>query len=97
MNGQTQPRQNAGANGARLPRLLTERDLADFLAVSVKTIERWRLFNEGPPYKKLGSKLRSTVRYRMDEVERWLQDQPGGGAPPQQDLSAGVAAPEGRL
>lgn len=87
MSNTPQTRHDAGAGGVPMSPLLTEHDVAERLAVSIKTVQRWRLFNQGPPYKKLGSKLRSAVRYRVDEVERWLEEQPTGGAPAHREHS----------
>jgi predicted DNA-binding transcriptional regulator AlpA len=75
-----QARQNAGAGGAPVPRLLTERDLAEWLSVSIKSLQRWRMFRRGPAFLKLGSGL---VRYSTTEVEAWLarcrEEQRGAG------------------
>ena len=42
---------------------------ADFLAVSVRTLERLRLVGGGPRYAKSGRK----VLYRRDWLDGWLQ------------------------
>jgi predicted DNA-binding transcriptional regulator AlpA len=55
--------------------LLTDREVSTMLGVSVATVRRWRLFRTGPPYIKIGS----SVRYRPDEVTRWLAACPVGG------------------
>jgi len=49
-------------------RLLTERELAEMLGVSVSTVRHWRYSLQGPPVRKVGR----AVRYSIDEVERWL-------------------------
>lgn len=41
--------------------LLTEKDAAAFLSVSVRTIQDWRFRNTGPKYKKLGRLVRYSV------------------------------------
>lgn len=46
---------------------LTERDVAALLAISTKTLQRWRWLGGGPPYRKLGH----AVRYRRADVEAW--------------------------
>ncbi|NYF16034.1 excisionase family DNA binding protein [Microbacterium sp. AK009] len=51
-----------------LPVLLTPEDLADYLNVSLRTIEGWRLSRKGPAYVRMGKH----VRYRADRVESWL-------------------------
>ena len=45
-------------------RLLTERDVAGLLAVSVKLVQLWRYEGKGPPYVKFGR----CVRYRQDHL-----------------------------
>jgi excisionase family DNA binding protein len=50
-------------------RLLTARELAEWLAVTPKTVLRWTLRGELP-----ASKLPSgAVRYRESDVEVWLK------------------------
>ena len=63
----------------KLKTLLTTRQLAEKLGVSVATIERWRANNEQdqPPYIRLSS---GAVRYNPIEVQYWLDsktEQPG--------------------
>lgn len=63
--------------------LLTTEQLADFLGMSVRTIEDWRFDRKGPPYVRLGPR---TVRYRSDIVLEWLA---GDGERPAGDSSGG--------
>jgi len=57
-------------------RFLSERDLAEVLGVSIKTLQGYRLRGSlGPPWKKLGG----SVKYPADQFEAWWQAQPGGG------------------
>lgn len=58
---------------AALP-LLTIQDLASYLQIPVATIYRWNSRGAGPAYRKVGK----YVRYRPEDVERWLQSQPDG-------------------
>jgi predicted DNA-binding transcriptional regulator AlpA len=51
--------------------LLTEKELAEKLGVSVGTIRHWRYSLQGPPVRKV---VRS-VRYSVAEVEAWLDEQ----------------------
>ena len=49
--------------------LLSPADLAAYLAVPLATVYRWRSRSEGP----LGYRVGRHVRYRLDDVERWLE------------------------
>jgi hypothetical protein len=48
---------------------LTPDELATELDVCTKTLDRWRVFGEGPPITKVGRK----VYYKRDGVITWLQ------------------------
>ena len=52
-------------------RLLTERELAEKLGVSVSSVRHWRYSLQGPPVRKVGR----SVRYAEAEVEKWLDEQ----------------------
>jgi predicted DNA-binding transcriptional regulator AlpA len=45
-------------------KLLTEKDVAPILGVSVYTLQRWRVRRVGPRYVKLGR----AIRYRMSDL-----------------------------
>jgi predicted DNA-binding transcriptional regulator AlpA len=49
-------------------RLVNERDAAEYLALSVKTMQGYRTRGGGPVYLKLGSR---TVRYRKSDLDAW--------------------------
>jgi predicted DNA-binding transcriptional regulator AlpA len=49
-------------------RLLTLEEVADFLAVPVRTLYTWRYRGEGPPVLKVGRHL----RYDPVALRRWL-------------------------
>lgn len=51
--------------------LLTPKDLADLVGVSLETIRNWRLNGLGPPCVQIG---RSVIRYRPEDVEAWLAE-----------------------
>jgi len=53
--------------------LLTGKEAAASLGVSLRTLENWRQRHKGPPYVKLESAL---VRYRTQDLETWLAKQP---------------------
>lgn len=50
-------------------KLLTERQVAELLEVSIRTLQAWRMQNDGPPYIKVGF----AVRYDPADLEEWLQ------------------------
>lgn len=58
-----------------IPKLYNEHQVAELLGVSVKTIRRWRLLDQGPPYKKINH----AVRYPVDQVLAWFHSCPIGG------------------
>jgi predicted DNA-binding transcriptional regulator AlpA len=69
-----QTREQAGARSMSR-RYLSERELAEYSGLAVRTLQKWRLFNEGPPFRKLGG----AVRYALDQFDAWVAAQPGGG------------------
>jgi len=48
--------------------LLTQRQCAEALALSERTLERFRVSGGGPKFGRLGK----SVRYRLSDVEVWL-------------------------
>jgi predicted DNA-binding transcriptional regulator AlpA len=48
--------------------LLSQRQAADFLCLSQRTLERWRVTGTGPAYAKLGRR----VAYRQADIEAWI-------------------------
>ncbi len=58
-----------------LETLLNEHDVARITALSLATVRRWRLLNQGPRYIKLGF----SVRYRSDDLAAWLDSRPASG------------------
>jgi len=63
------PRMQEGINkrAVRQP-LMSVRELAELLQVSVKTVYDWRYRGLGPAAIKVGRH----VRYEPDEIERWI-------------------------
>ncbi len=49
--------------------VLTQKDVAAFLKVSVGTVKRWRMDGRGPKFSRLGGRL---PRYRMADVQAFL-------------------------
>ena len=52
--------------------LLLPKQAAEFLQISPSTLASWRCYGNGPAWVKVG--LRS-VRYRMDALVTWIEDQ----------------------
>jgi excisionase family DNA binding protein len=59
---------------SRRERLMSPGEVARFLGVPLHTLYRWRSRGDGPPGYRLGRHL----RYRVDDVERWLEDHRDG-------------------
>ncbi len=55
------------------PEMLNEHQLAEFLNISVKSLQGWRLFRKGPKFVKIGR----AVRYRRRDLETWVDSCPG--------------------
>jgi excisionase family DNA binding protein len=53
------------------PKLLTVKELAEYLDVEVKTLYNWSSAGTGPRSIKAGGRL----RYRPSDVEKWLERQ----------------------
>jgi predicted DNA-binding transcriptional regulator AlpA len=49
--------------------LLKEQHIAGKCRVSVASVRRWRLLHEAPKFLKIGA---ASVRYRLADVEAWL-------------------------
>jgi DNA-binding transcriptional MerR regulator len=52
--------------------LLTQRQAAEYLTVSIRTLQRWRVEGIGPESFTLPNGYR---RYRRSELDRWLAEQ----------------------
>lgn len=51
-------------------------ETAVYLKIGKKTLENWRSLGEGPPYLKLGGR----VRYDPRDLDQWLKKQTVGAA-----------------
>jgi predicted DNA-binding transcriptional regulator AlpA len=54
---------------------LTEKEVADWLHLSLPAIRRWRYEGRGPKF----TKLSSAVRYAVSDVQSWIASRPTGG------------------
>jgi predicted DNA-binding transcriptional regulator AlpA len=64
-----------------IAQLLNEREVARITGLSVASVRRWRLLRQGPRYLKIGS----AVRYKAEDIARWLETRPSGGECPSLD------------
>jgi hypothetical protein len=55
--------------------LLTEKQAAELLNIPASTLKYWRDCGDGPAYYKLGTGMRSPVRYDAAVLEEWLRAQ----------------------
>jgi hypothetical protein len=64
---------NAPPSTTRPPaRLLREKDAADILGLSPKTLARWRWSGKGPRYRKFPNS--SAVRYAIEDLELFISN-----------------------
>jgi excisionase family DNA binding protein len=59
------------SRGHMTDKLLTQRQLADELEVSLRTLERWRQQGTGPAFIRVGR----SPRYRRSDIDAWLERQ----------------------
>ena len=64
-------------------RLLTARELGELLSLSTATVLDWHEAGRIPSFK-LGAGPGGPVRFRLREVEAWLEERRRGPAPSQQ-------------
>lgn len=55
--------------------LLNEHRVAEYLGIAPQTLRAWRMCGRGPRYYKLPA-----IRYRLSDVERWLESHAVDGA-----------------
>jgi hypothetical protein len=54
--------------------LLTPKQAAEFLGLSVDTLARWRVLGVGPAFVKFSRAKQALVRYRREDLERFVRD-----------------------
>ncbi len=54
-------------------KLLTPKETADYLGVSIDTLDDWRSKRIGPAFTKLGDGVRSPVRYELDDLIAYVR------------------------
>lgn len=53
--------------------MLTPEEAARHLGIKVSTLASWRFTSVGPAYYRVGNGRGSSVRYRLDDLDAWLQ------------------------
>ncbi|MGW8438813.1 helix-turn-helix transcriptional regulator [Nocardiopsis sp. NPDC055879] len=61
-------------------KLLTPAEFCEMTGVAPQTASNWRYKGVGPSFIKLGTGRTSRVRYRVADVEAWLDAHQGGAA-----------------
>jgi excisionase family DNA binding protein len=56
---------------------MSTREVAEYLNVPKSTLDYWSYHSQGPRFTRVGSKR----RYRRQDVDEWLAQQPTGGGP----------------
>ncbi len=54
--------------------LLTTKEVAVFLGVSLSTLARYRVNGTGPKFVKFGDEKQCTIRYREKDVETYINE-----------------------
>lgn len=52
-------------------KLLTSKEVAEMLSVSLMTLKRWRLAGEGPAFIYMS---RNSVRYKLEDIEKFVEE-----------------------
>jgi len=51
--------------------LISEREAAELLGISYRTLQAWRVRGGGPLFCKIGR----NVRYKVSDLDRWIEEQ----------------------
>jgi predicted DNA-binding transcriptional regulator AlpA len=54
-------------------RLLTEKQAAEYLGVSVYLLQRMRSRGMGPDYVRVGGRKGRAIRYSLDALDAWIE------------------------
>jgi predicted DNA-binding transcriptional regulator AlpA len=76
-------------NEVNMESFLNEKEVAEKIKVSLGSLRRWRLLQRGPRFVKVGA----LVRYRVEDLEQWMETLPTGGtAPSRQEVQQALAS-----
>jgi len=53
-----------------MPAFFTETSLSDHLSIPRRTLQRWRVTGEGPPFVRAGARR---ILYRQEAVQAWAE------------------------
>jgi len=53
--------------------LMTEAQAADYLAVSVKSLQAWRFSGQGPEFIRLGGGRHGAIRYTVEALGAYIE------------------------
>ncbi len=56
-----------------MDRMLTTVELAEMLNITKSALLGWRRLGRGPSWIKFGEGVRGAVRYKLSDVEEWLE------------------------
>ena len=57
------------------PQYLSPKEASIFLSVSVNLLQKWRTLGVGVPYIKLGTSTSSIIRYKLDDLLEYIENQ----------------------
>ena len=57
------------------PQYLSPKEAGSFLGVSVNLLQKWRTQGVGIPYAKMGSSSSSIIRYKIDDLLAYVENQ----------------------
>lgn len=52
-----------------LPRLISEKQVAELYGFKLNTLRNWRISKQGPKFMKINGKM---IRYRVQDIEEYL-------------------------
>jgi predicted site-specific integrase-resolvase len=77
MTSKRSPDRNTRHLDRNLDRMLRRRDAAELLAVSTRTLDRWRVEGIGPPF----ARLNGRIRYPRQALARFIAERMTEDAP----------------
>lgn len=72
--------------------LVDERDAAELLSLTPRTLQEWRRRGEGPPHVRVSSRC---IRYRIVDLEEWAAERVRTSTSDNGGVDDGIADPRG--